>query len=51
MYLLALLQIQTKMNKKAILLIVIASLSGSVSKGKNTRKNDSKTNHNQRQTS
>ncbi len=32
MYLLSLLQIQTKMNKKAILLIVIASLSGSVSK-------------------
>jgi len=31
MCLLALLQIQTKMNKKAILLIVIASLSGSVS--------------------
>ncbi|HAN00182.1 MAG TPA: hypothetical protein DCQ26_16420 [Marinilabiliales bacterium] len=32
MCLLSLLQIQTKMNKKAILLIVIASLSGSVSK-------------------
>jgi len=38
MCLLSLLQIQTKMNRKAILLIVIASLSGSVSKAQTQEK-------------